>query len=301
MSGTPTPKPTPSGTGAPADGTSEARPPDWDQLLAEQGAAAQDEAAANLLGFDSGQASALVLVSGKSKGGQRITPSTMKLGEVAKQIYGLKKDELIDLQRKLKDGGYYQGKTFTEGAVDDATMQAWDRLLLRAAREYASNPGQAPTVTGLLSLSVAAGEGKQYEDDAADGGARYHKDTSTSVTLTDALSAQSLLKSTMQTLIGRSPTPDEIMMFTGELNSAESGSPTSRTVTQDSGDSTTGLGGSTDNPLSTSSNSITTGGMDSSQFAENWVRSRYGGEAGSFAKGVTYYDVLLQSLGIMGR
>lgn len=135
-------------------------------------------------------------------------PQTKSVSALIAELYRLPKDQLQALQTRLTQAGY--GKITPTGIVDQDTVSAYQSLLQDTASYQAFDNrglGQAYTPDSFLDSKIASAN-------ATAAGA----DTST---LSDPFTARMLVVNSLQSHLGRTPTPDEIGQFTSALQSYE--------------------------------------------------------------------------------
>lgn len=210
-------------------------------------------------------------------------------------------------------GSHPKGRTVQNfKSVEDAyghfTMLDDDAYNHVAAVYQALNPGKKPTFSNLQSLWKDMVDEAAYrlkigqpvtplnamdefatrrlqETAAAAGGSDISKTTSfrnESVTLTNPSQAKTLVNNALSQYLGRAATQKEQQAFLAALNAEERKSPsvTSGTQTQTAGGSST--------------KGVTTGGMSSAQFAQDWALKQQG--AGEHVAATTYLDTFLSAL-----
>jgi hypothetical protein len=109
---------------------------------------------------------------------------------------------------------------------------------------------------------------------------------------------QGLAVKAFQDAIGRAPTQQELQSFLSSLNTAERSNPTvssGSTFTSRVTEKTGAKSASTaDTTSSTSSSSTSSGGLDETQFAQNYAESMQG--YSGYQKATTYFDAMLGAL-----
>lgn len=204
------------------------------------------------------------------------------------------------LQQRLVSAGFLDPtkKGFNLGAISgtsDPTYSAWYQVLQTAIRT-------GTDYNAILNARIARDAGKKYEDAlklqqeklarqqqlAADA-LVPHTVNRTATSISDPLTAQSLLTNMLTNELGRNPTPAEISQFTTALQSAQAQNPTVTTGVTD--------------PLSPyqDKTSTQTGGFDPSQFAQNYVDQNFAGEKSAVGSATGFYKAALDTLGAGGR
>lgn len=117
----------------------------------------------------------------------------------------------------------------------------------------------------------------------AGGGPKTTTSRSESVNLADPSTARGLIDATISQYLGRNPTDTEYANFTAALNAAQKKSPS---ITQ----SVTTSGGGT-----SSSRSVTKGGMDEAQFAREYAQSQEG--VAELSAATTGLDSFIDAIG----
>jgi hypothetical protein len=156
-------------------------------------------------------------------------------------------DQLSAFQQKLSDAGY---KISVTGVADLQTISAYRQLLNDTW--VAQSAGQKITPDDVLAQkaqAITSGSGSRVK--------------STTVDLTDPLTAQGILNTALENRLGRKATPAEVAQFTASLQAAENSNPTVETQA-----------GST-----TSQSDVKSGGVDPTQVADDFVTQQHGAEA----------------------
>ena len=173
------------------------------------------------------------------------------------------------VQSQLVAAGYLRSGNYVPGFADQATLDAYDDLLRDSGMRLAA--GKQLTVDEVLDQRTKAvlASGQQP-------GGNNH---ATEIRYTDPTSAHALLYQAMRSRLGRAPTPGEISSFTKALNAAESGNPVES--------QTDGQGATT-----------TSGGLDTGQFADDFVMQNNGAAAGAHVVATDYYSAALNLIGV---
>lgn len=175
-----------------------------------------------------------------------------------------------------------QAGVLGERATSFASIQAvWSDLVKTAADDYEANgmSRRADVFTLLADLAAAGpGTGPDGGGGGDDGGGGGYGGTSTStafdqdLTLTNPDNAKTLANAALSQYLGRDAKPAELKQFLAALNAHERANPRTQqsTVTQT-------VGGSAQNSSTTrSSSTVSAGGVNPQQFAEDWAREQEG-------------------------
>lgn len=166
----------------------------------------------------------------------------------------------------------------------DALENVWQALAIRSAKMY--DRGIAVTPWQLL---------QRYGKDGTDATkAGLGPVTTTSISKSTNLSsprdANALVDAALTQRLGRAATDEEKKKFISALNAAEKKEPTTTKTT------TTVSGSGTEN-VSQSSNTETSGGVNATNFAQEWSLSHNKDEAGSFQALAEYMPAFYAALG----
>lgn len=182
-------------------------------------------------------------------------------------LYSLDPTALEDLQKKLQGAGYLS--KYTPGIVGDTTMQGYLQLMIDTAKH--NKMGEQVSPDDLLGQAATSGQ---------------KNNTQTQINLTDPLTAKALIHSALTSALGRIPNPGEILDFTEALTNAEKANPSTSTTAQNPDGSTS---------------TTSTGGVNDSAFAADYVQQNYGKDIGTFNAATSLYDAALSVLGAGGR
>lgn len=139
---------------------------------------------------------------------QPTMPQTKSVADLIADLYRMPKGDLEALQTRLKQAGY--GNVTATGLVDQSTTDAYQALLRDTAAYQAFDTrglGAAYTPDSFLNQKIASSnaQGQSVSGQA----------------LSDSFTARSLIISSLQSKLGRTPDPTEIAQFTGALKSYE--------------------------------------------------------------------------------
>lgn len=190
-------------------------------------------------------------------------------------------DEVLENMRRFREAGINVTNF-------DELVSSWGALVDRAARTFAASGGQRKvTPWDMLELTKreanAAGTLVNYES-----GERTQ--VATSVTDISEGAAWQTLRSTLQALLGRDPSDQEVRDFTYRMNTLAAKNPTiSETITRYEGGEITGQ------------NTTTTGGFDASDMAQSaYEQAQDDPEYAKVQAGTTYYNTFLNAIGAIG-
>lgn len=199
-------------------------------------------------------------------------------------------DELIDkspaeikaLQKKLAAAGTY-GNVTASGYIDQATTDAY-RALLQETATYQTHFKDL-TPDELLDKKLAG-------INAAGGKTSTTRNTNTTVSLTDPITAKGYLIGSMKSMLGRMPSAGEINNFVNTLNQFETANPsvTSSTTTS------TQSGSDTNTNTSSNTSSTQSGGLGSpADFGDSFIMQNNMPEVRS-SNAVQFYQLALDAL-----
>lgn len=194
-----------------------------------------------------------------------------KLYRDATSVYGHNKVPTINMDSFLAQTAYnaYSVQQTTGLLIDP--LSYWDY--------YRQTGGYGMDVQNQRSAGGRGGGGG--------GGPVTSTNVSQSVNLTDPTAARGLVDQALSRYLGRGATSEEFANFTKALNRAERKNPNiSKTTSVTSG----GAGGT-----SSSTKSLSKGGIDRGRFAEEWARSQEG--AAEYAAATTVLDSFMRVLG----
>lgn len=203
---------------------------------------------------------------------------TLPLSQAQSYIYGMDPAEL----NKMAERAWYLGYTEVSSPTDVmGFIDLWQKAVANAALFQA----QGKNLTPMQVLEYGAtGNVKTRAQRSLDGTVQTQK--SRSINITDAVSAQALIRQVFQTAYGRDPTDAEIHTLASSLTAAEKNNP-SVSVTNASFDSATGN--------QTGSTTTTSGGINPSAFLDQQVQNDP--EAKEYQAASTYFPALMQLMG----
>lgn len=192
------------------------------------------------------------------------TSTATSLGSALDQLLQLgltDPNQTMTLQQQLIDAGFLDPRIrgYHAGQVieNDPTYKAY----LQAMRSVIAS---GTSFDDLIQQRIADGAGD-----------KFNIRTSSSVNLTNPTTAQGIINSVMERLLGRQPTPDEVRQFSGFLNGQEQQHPNTSTTTYDntSAQSAAGTAGTI------ARDGQSSGGVDPTVTAENFVNNNFQTEA----------------------
>lgn len=195
------------------------------------------------------------------------------------KLRDLPPETISQIQMAMKTAGLLSKDAgIVTGTVDNTTLGAW-RELLGISNRQGMNP---------FAVLQQAAQNAQSQQALR----RSATSTSTSVNLTDPVTAHAIARNAIAQATGRAPTEDEYQSFLSSLNGMEQANPsvTSSTTTYDpNGDTHT-----------TSTNSGT-GAPSPTAFADEFVhKGKLGVEANTYAAATDFYKQAMQVLGAGG-
>ncbi len=195
-------------------------------------------------------------------------PAQKALYKQAGQVYGYENVPQVNMDSFLSTTvrNAYAVQQTTGLLVDP--LSYWDY--------YKTTGGPGLKDFGAADAAGGAGGG-------GGGGPRTTRSVSESVNLADPSTARGLIDATISQYLGRNPTDTEYANFTAALNAAQKKNPS---ITQSV--TTSGVGTS-------SSRSVTKGGMDEAQFAREYAQSQEG--VAELSAATTGLDSFIDAIG----
>ena len=209
------------------------------------------------------------------------SPILEDLGEVIAQVNEWSPKKIKKFNELAVDAGYLKAPTKNLDEIE----KIWTALAVRSAKMWERDIGLTPWE--ILERYGTRGSGE-------DEGARLSGPVTTTtvnrtINLTSPRDANALVDAALQQRLGRSPTEKEKKDFLAALREAEKKEPSVTKTT------TTTTGAGTEN-VSSTSNTETSGGVDTSNFAREWSLQHNKDEAGSFQALSFYMPLFYQAL-----
>ena len=233
-------------------------------------------------GLTPSEARAAGLDHNDTAGSTRKADDTLSAEQAKNLPYAWSEDEVLSAMEKFRKAGF-NVTTF------DQLKSVWDGLVERASMIYSTSKGQRKiTPWDVLEMSrkeaKAAGTLTNFEN-----GTRTI--TNTSVTEISEGQAWEVLRSTLQTLLGRDPSDRELRDYAYRMNSLAAKNPSVTETIQKYKKGEV-----------VSQASSTTGGFDAADMAhEAYEDTKDDPEYAKVQAGTTYYNALLQAIGAVGE
>ncbi len=212
------------------------------------------------------------------------TEPLMKISDVMYQFWQRDQKWIDALAAKLVKANFLPSVNVTRSDVWEAFRS---NVLMDAASQYASSPNKASTVEQILQgymkhpVGDAGGQPKP----------QHYTTTNTQVSLSDPTQADGLLKQTLEDRLGRAPTDAEKHAFLAALNAAQRKDPSVTTTNYSLNAKTGGYDTTTGQ---------TSGGIDPTQFADDYASKNNTKEYGAYQAATTYFDAMMSALGSPG-
>lgn len=195
---------------------------------------------------------------------------------------------LMSIQKALINYGF-----MSKSDID--SMADWGSPTHEATREALANLMYVGNLTGYSWREVMNGKGLTNRQKVAlqngtgagpGGGAQITQFITKQTDLSNRKDARALLRATMQEVLGRTPTKEEVGQFLSALNREEKQNPTVQTQNVDQGGTTQ------------TTDVVNESGVNRDEYALSYVQNEFGSEAQEF-KGDNYEMMILNAIGGM--
>lgn len=202
------------------------------------------------------------------------------------QPYLWSEDKRSDVMRKMREAGY-NITSFAEAFGDGISSGGlWQELVARASRSFVLSNGENLVTPWDM---LAADKKENVANGTLDkNGNIVHTSTSTSVNTLSEGQAWDTLRQTMQGMLGRDPSDQEVRDFLSAAN-ADAAKDPSKTVSTTHTDTASGTSNTT---------SHTTGGYTSADAAQSAYQDIHNdADYGQYQSATTYFNAMLSALG----
>lgn len=212
------------------------------------------------------------------------SPTQTTVNQMLASLYSADPDTIRTIQSSLYQGGFYGKLRPTDiawGHYDANTLTAYRDAVEEAARQLQAGK--------QVSLQDVLDERKKQVE--ATGGIGTQNSPgpkqTTRVDLTSPSQARNIAYATLEQALGRAPNDKEYAAFVSALQGAEQANPETTSYQYDGQGNVTG--------------STTSGGIDPTQFAQEYANQHMGGEEGAYKAATYYYNAAVAALGPGGR